>query len=221
MDVVIPLRDRPSSFGDLELRFALRSIEKYFPVRDVWCVGIPREWLSVNWIEQPDSIGSYDTRHESVRQKILRACENPFISDPFALWNDDIFLLKPIEEIPDYYDGTIQDRLKDTTSGYAERMRKTIPYSDGRNYEVHTPVMIDKNVFKRVSKEGMLNRNPHCSLSKRKKVQIEDPKLYNHNSHLNFHEWKQGKTMFSTTDFSFHYILPKMNQMYPEPSRWE
>ena len=221
IDVVIPLRDKPSTFMDLELRFALRSIERYFPVRDVWCVGIPRDTFALNWIEQPDLEGGYDTRHESVRQKILKACENPFISDPFALWNDDFFLLRTVNNLPDYYDGTIEDRLKDTTSGYAERMKRTIPYSDGRNYEVHTPVMIDKKLFKKVTKEGMLYRNLHCSKSKREKVQIQDPKLYNHNEHLDFRKWRQDKWMFSTSDISFHYILPQMRKMYPEKSRWE
>lgn len=220
-DIVIPLRDRPSLYNDMELKYCLRSIEKHIEFGDVWCVGIPRDWLSVNWISKPDLQGEYDQRHDSVRQKILAACDNPFISDPFILMNDDFYLLRDIDELHDYYDGTIQERLKNTATGYRERMHATIEHSDGRNYEVHTPVVIHKEIFKSATKEGALYRNLYCSASPTEKVPIKDPKLYRKAEHYNFREFCKRNWMFSTSEFSFALLMKEMERLYPEKSRWE
>ena len=220
-DVVIPLRDRPSLYNDLELKYCLRSIDKHMNVRDVWCVGIPRDWLSVNWIEQGDLQGHYDSRHESVRNKILKACNNPFISDPFILFNDDFMLLRDIDELHDYYDGTIEHRLRNTATGYRQRMEATMPYSDGNNYEVHTPVLIYKELFKSVTKENMLYRNIYCSASPTEKVEIKDPKLYTRKDHDSFRDFAKWNWMFSTSEFSFALLLKEMARLYPGKSRWE
>lgn len=190
-------------------------------VRDVWCVGIPRDWLSVNWIEQGDLEGAYDSRHESVRQKILRACDNPFISDPFILSNDDFFLLRDIDTLHDYYDGTIEQRLYNTATGYRKRMEATIPYSDGRNYEVHTPLLIYKDLFREVTRENMLYRNVYCSASPTEKVKIKDPKLYTREQHESLKGFAKTNWMFSTSEFSLALIYPDMERMYPEKCRWE
>ena len=221
MDIVIPIRDRPSLYNDVELQYSLRSIDKYFPVRDVWCVGIPREWLSVNWIQTPDMPGKYDGRHESVRQKILSACDNPYVSDPFVLWNDDFFLLRHVSELHDYYDGTIADRIKNTAPGYRKLMESSIPHSDGNNYEVHTPVIIYKDLFKEATRPSALYRNIYCSSSPTEKVEIRDPKLYNKQEHMEFRDWVRDKWMFSASEFSFAFLMKEMGRLYPEKSRWE
>ncbi len=221
LDVIIPLRDRPSLYNDMELKYCLRSIDKHMNVRDVWCVGIPRDWLSVNWIPHPDIQGNYDERHESVRRKILKACRSPFISDPFLLFNDDFFLLRGIDHMYDYYDGTIPDRLKDAAAGYRKRMEATIPYSDGKNYEVHTPVLINKKLFIEVAREGMLYRNIYCSASDTEKKSIKDPKLYLRSDHDKFRDFAKQNWMFSTSEFSFALLMKDMDRLYPEKSRWE
>ena len=217
IDVVIPLRDKPSLYNDEELRYCLRSIEKYMDVRDVWIVGNPRDWLSVNWISMGDGEG---TRFNSAHAKIRKACENDHISDPFILFNDDFFLLKPFNEFPDYYDGTLEQRIESSGGDYLSILKKSKPFSDGNNYATHTPVCIDKEIFKTIP-AGISYRIAYGARSGNKKEQMKDPKIYNKGDHFNFKEWKRGKSMFSTSDFSFHYILPQMKKLYPEKSRWE
>ena len=220
IDIVIPVRDAPSMYDDLELKFCLRSIEKHMPgVSSVWLIGIPRPHLSVYWIEQPDE---GPTRYDSTRKKLLAACACPHVSDPFLLFNDDFFLLRPPPpEIPDYYDGTIHERIASAGGDYRAAMIETLPYSDGRNYGVHVPLVIDKALFKRTARPGMLYRNVYCSASPRPKAQMADPKIYNHEDHLNFRRFIQGKWMFSASEHSFAYIYSHMKQMYSDKSRWE
>ena len=217
MDVVIPLRDKPSVYNDEELRYCLRSIDKYMDVRDVWVVGQPRDWLSVNWIPLSDQVKS---RYSSAHRKIRAACDNPFVSDPFVLFNDDFFLLKPTEEFPDYYDGTLQQRINSSGGDYLNMLKKSQRFSDGKNYATHTPALIKKEIFKTIP-EGISYRIAYGSRSGNEKKPIKDPKIYNQKDHFDFREWVKGKAMFSTSDFSFHYILREMKQLYPEPSRWE
>ena len=221
IDVVIPLRDRPSIYNDMELKYCLRAIDKYFPVRDVWIIGTPRDWLSVNWIEQADLQTNYDARHEAVRQKLIKACENPYISDPFALFNDDFILTKPIKELHDYYDGTIDDRLKSAGGGYRDKMLRSKELSkDGLNYETHVPCMIDKKNFKHTVK-GALYRNIAVSYSKREKVPIKDPKLYTKKDHQNFRELCRQNWCVSLAEISLAHVMTTLERMLPNPSRWE
>src|SRR5690554_251908 len=217
IDVVIPLRDIPSPYNDEELRYCLRSIEKYMDVRDVWVVGQPRDWLSVNWIPLSDRVKS---RFGSAHLKIRAACDNPFVSDPFVLFNDDFFLLKPLKEFPDYYDGTLEERIESAGGGYLNILKKSKSFSDGKNYATHTPVSIDKEIFKTIP-EGISYRIAYGSRSGNEKKEMKDPKIYNQKDHFDFRQWIKGKSMFSTSDFSFNYILKDMKCLYPEPSRWE
>lgn len=216
IDVVIPLRDRPSPYNDEELRYCLRSIEKYMDVRDVWVVGQPRDWLSVNWIEETDG----GSRFGSAHRKIRAACDNPFVSDPFVLFNDDFFLLKPLKDFPDYYDSTLQERIASAGGDYLNMLKKSQSFSDGKNYATHTPVSIDKEIFKTIP-EGISYRIAYGSRSSNEKKEMKDPKIYNQKDHFDFRQWVKGKTMFSTSDFSFHYILREMKSLYPVASRWE
>lgn len=219
MDLVIPLRDVPSMYDDEELRYALRSIDKHFDAGDVWCVGSPREWLTVNWIDKRDD---QRYRFENARQKVAEACKCPAISDPFVLWNDDFFLLKDTStDLPDYYDGTIQDRIASAGGDYRALMERTLPYSDGRNYSVHVPMVIHKELFLKTQREGMLFRNVYGSASPNKKAEIKDPKMYRKEHHQNFMQFIKGKWVFSTSEFSFKWIADRMDRMYPHKSRWE
>lgn len=217
VDVVIPLRDKPSVYDDEELRYSLRSIDKHMDVRDVWVVGQPRGWLSVNWIPATDA-GS--TRYNSAYRKIMKACYNPYVSDPFVLFNDDFFLLKRLNEIPDYYDGTLKDRIKTTGGEYFKMLKKSLDYSDGKNYAVHTPVVIHKELFKRIP-EGVSYRVVYGSMSDNKKEQLTDPKIYDKEHHMEFRKWVRDKWMFSASEFSFAFLMKEMGRLYPEKSRWE
>lgn len=216
IDIVIPLRDRPSLYNDKELSYCLRSIERFFPVRDVWMIGEPRPYLSCNWIEMSDGKGS---RHESVRQKIMAACENPYISDPFVLFNDDFVLTREITMLHDYYDGTIEKRLKTAGGEYRERMLESQELSkDGLNYEVHVPALIDKDLFKK-TKEGSLYRNVCLSHSKREKVEIRDPKMYTKDQHSR--GFIRSHWCISLSEASIPYVHRELDRMFPEKSKWE
>ncbi len=216
-DVVIPLRDKPSLYNDVEILYCLRSIEKYMDVNDVWMIGTPREYLSVNWIQCKD----LPNRFESVRQKLLKVSENPYISDPFILFNDDFILTQKVNELPDYYEGTLDDRLKTSGGNYREAMMLTKKHSqDNRNYSIHVPCFMDKKAIKKTIKGG-LSRNIILSHSKRDKVEMIDPKLYNKERHNSFNEFCKQNWCVSLAEGSLSQVMRDLERMFPEPSRWE
>src|SRR5690554_408802 len=112
MKIIIPLRDIPSAYP--EIRYCLRSIEKYYPT-DVYIVS-KIKIKGTNHIYYEDKTHN---RYENVRQKVLKACE--VLDEPFILMNDDMYFLeKP--DFPDWYDGTIEERIGGNNT-YMQMMR--------------------------------------------------------------------------------------------------
>ena len=196
MKIVIPFKDKPSPYA--ELKYCLRSIEKYYPT-DVFIVS-KLKVKGTNHIHYEDKTLN---RYENVRQKVLKACD--VLKEPFILMNDDIYFLQE-PQFPDWYDGTIEERIGGNNS-YMQMMRKTMSLSqDGLNYCVHGPMVIEPDLFKSVTVEGLPFRNIYGSYSNREKREIKDPKMRTKKDHSKPEKFIQGKPFFSTSDFSLKLI---------------
>lgn len=144
-----------------ELRYSLRSVEENFKYRDVWFYGgcpsglKPDHHVAVNQT-QP-------SKWERVRNMMMRACENDNITEDFWLFNDDFFVLKPVnEDIPAYHNGSIyrqivrvEDRHGMTSNDYTRRLRhlaQTLERAnkDCVNYGVHNPMLINRKKMSEV-----------------------------------------------------------------------
>lgn len=150
MDIVYILRNDIE--GD-ELRYSLRSL-KNLPHDKVWFFGGTRDDL------KPDRQVYFEQKGVSVWQRVCstieEVCKNKEVSEDFYLFNDDFFIMKPVEEVPYYYDGTLLKRIeniKKKTNGlgslYSRKLEETRlllmqEHKKTYNYAVHVPMVINK-----------------------------------------------------------------------------
>ena len=153
LDIVIIYKNQGSSE---ELRYCLRSIDKNFPHRKViisgdlpnWCTNVVHIPLKPS--QKPRSCW------EDQAYKVLNACKEEQVSDNFVYFNDDIFALRPVAELPNWYlDSLLEDVMQRSkkhmmNNKFIVGMRNThkllkdkgvdVPLS----YEVHLPMVFRK-----------------------------------------------------------------------------
>ena len=140
-----------------ELRYSLRSLEKNFPHRKVWVYGEKPDWC------KPDEfVGVLQTRNwkntkwDNVRQMHRKVARNPQITEDFVLFNDDFYVMKPINGLPYYYNGSLFTLIKDIeyrrsgrASNYTKLLRRArsalcLIGRDTNNYELHLPMVLNR-----------------------------------------------------------------------------
>lgn len=138
-----------------ELRYSLRSVEKNFPHKRVWFYGGKPDGI---W---PDEFVAYiqedTTKWQKVRNTLELVCKNDNITENFWLFNDDFFVMKPVENPTNYYDGTLEDRIAKIEgaifgqqSEYSRLLRhlvqtlKAAGIDKPLNYAHHTPMLINR-----------------------------------------------------------------------------
>ena len=142
-----------------EFRYSLRSVCKNMPFNRVWVFGgCPRSIVPDVRIRVEQE---GDTEWDKVHAMFKLAAENKELSDDFILFNDDFFIMKPIDRIDPYYCDTLENHVKGLGKGpYASMLagideelkkRKLPTYS----YELHTPFIFNK---KKLLK--LINNNP-------------------------------------------------------------
>ena len=149
-DIVYILRDNIDPY---ELTFSLRTVERNFPCRSVWFICGQPKGLTPDGAIRHKQTGQ--NKWERIRSSMWRALECPDITEDFFLFNDDFFIMQPVDEdaFVNYTDGTLEDRIAQlghsplnhygATLYKAEQELKII----GRptlNYEVHLPMLFNK-----------------------------------------------------------------------------
>lgn len=148
MDLVY-LYTRPSHGDTTELRYSLRSAEKFLDFDRVIIVGDMPDLLTNVYHISLGDIGN--NHHKNAAQKILAVAHNPDISDDFILMNDDFFLLKPHKPMP-YYALTLEHwfKIHPQLTWKREKMLKTMQLQgdDINVFEVHAPMILNKQKIK-------------------------------------------------------------------------
>lgn len=140
-----------SHWHNNEIRYSLRSVEKYFKYRKIFVIGEKPEWLTgVTHIPETDT---NDNKLMNARAKYLIAANDSRISKDFILMNDDFFFLKEIKTIPYYSRGTIDEMIKrhPTKRGYyysslvdTKNKLSAMGIEKVKDYEVHCPIILNK-----------------------------------------------------------------------------
>lgn len=193
-DIVIPCR----SGENRELRYALRSLEAFFPYRYIWIVGSWPRWV------RPDHEHLTTVRRPTLRPKYRTtrahyrwACDHPDVTDPWVMWNDDFFLLRPLVSLPPIHRGRILDvepQFATWQSKWAIGLRETHRLlrrlQPGRtlySYDIHTPMLCHKATMLRALNiaDHMNATAPHVrtiygNLQRIGGTPLRDPKTYSH-----------------------------------------
>lgn len=155
LDVVYFVKD---GVRNEEFRYSLRSLCDNMPFRRVWVFGgcpiniVPDIRIRV---EQEGK-----TKWDKVHAMFMLACENKELSDDFILFNDDFFIMKPMDKIETIHRGLLEDHVKVLgKSPYATMLsgidkelkeRKLSSYS----YELHTPFIFNKKKLLKLLKDN-------------------------------------------------------------------
>lgn len=152
MDIVIPLGTE-SKWADNELRFALRSIEKNLTgYRNVIIVGHCPKWVqNVVHIRKEDRAGK---KQFSIFQKTLAAFDHPETTDTIAFWNDDHFLMEPmdVKDFRYWYDGTIDEWGQKAVGNYKNAINNTAGLTGLNRFytDIHTPILYQRAKFRKL-----------------------------------------------------------------------
>jgi len=154
-DVVIPLSDQ-SKWQNNELRYCLRSLDKYFTDLGEIYVLSPADlpWLqNAHLIYKNDPLKS--NKDGNLVNKVLHACRLPELSEQFIRLSDDQLFLQPtgIEFFAPFYLFNLKEKHQRWWSGkWKARMRRTMDYLTERqlpafHFDTHSPQLYDKSKF--------------------------------------------------------------------------
>jgi len=146
MDIVYFVREGDDNE---ELRYSLRSLVN-IPHGTVHIVGYKPCWVkNVNHIP----VEQTGIKNTNTTRNLYVAAESEEVSDNFILMNDDFFIMKPIEEIPNLNRGYIVDvaeYYQQFNSPYFKGMVEThnyilsLGYKSPLSYELHVPMVMNK-----------------------------------------------------------------------------
>lgn len=236
IDIVFPL-GRGSIWADNEIRYSLRSIEKHLSnYRNIWIIGqCPSFLKDVRLIPFEDT---QLNKEANIYQKILRACNEPEISDDFLFFNDDHFLLQDFvaDQFPYYHKGTLDSLIQRHPHGrgYFNCIRKTIKtLRDHRHntlhFDIHTPIIYNKAKFVEVMpqydwghKIGLVVKSMYCNTLKIEGERILDCKIGGPMIAQEIYEKIKDKKVLSIGNKVLGPQLEiVLNELYPTKSRWE
>ena len=153
VDIVFPLRTFSAHEDNLELRYALRSIEKYLTgYRNIIVVSK----AAPTWLKNVTVIDAFDDsqRKEMNFFAAILASATQSDADYIQVWCDDFAVLRELDadkvlplangrDLTDHPGGSIdwQRRLKLTAEALRKRRKPTM------NFESHTPGMFERKKF--------------------------------------------------------------------------
>ena len=151
---------KPSEINN-DLKYSLRSVEKFCNYRHIWFVGYKPIWTKN--IKYIPTIQNKDKWKNSITN-YKAACNCPLVSDNFVLMNDDFFAINKIKDWDNNLNvclGTLQNTAKkyenkDKTSRWQNAFKYAIDLltelncPNMYNYEAHLPMVINKQKFLRM-----------------------------------------------------------------------
>jgi uncharacterized HAD superfamily protein/hypoxanthine phosphoribosyltransferase len=168
VDVVYPL-GTGSKWQDNELRYSLRSLEKFFPnLGRVFIVGHKPAWLT-GVIHIPFADSFRKNKDANLISKVLAACEHPAgLTAKFLRLSDDQLFLKMVrfEEMAPLHLGNLVGRNeKFWSGGWKRKLRTTRDHLQANgfgaiHFDAHAPAPYDRESFVRVMAEHPWRETP-------------------------------------------------------------
>ena len=170
-----------------ELKYSIRSIVANCNVDNVWVVGGRPSWYTGEYIEVKQNLSKYKNAHNNFKT----ICNSSEIPENFIFMNDDFFVMKQTENITTYFDRTLLNKIERYESilgrnSYINRMKTThqkllsMQIESPLNYEIHVPMLINKNNFKKVvgMNHNLLYRSMYGNIYNIQGSEMEDVKVY-------------------------------------------
>lgn len=153
MDIVIPLHEW-SGTKNAELKYALRSFEKFLPKTDrLILIGFKPDWIT-----NATLIPFRDDPQPAFREANIFLKLQQYLKtigseqEEFIYTNDDHFLLKPFDPRPPYpHKGTLLESFnkRRPDDPYRKCIDNTIKITSNKllDFDVHAPMLINSSIF--------------------------------------------------------------------------
>lgn len=214
-----------------ELRFSIRSLQNLKQVKNVWVIGGKPKWYTGNHVEVT---GSDKYNHAITNLHVLT--KNAKISEKFVLMNDDFYVIKPVNKLEYYYEGTLSDKIVkynqfNPNSKYTKYLQKTRDLllkqtrTEPLSYELHIPMVLTKTGLKEALKYNVLWRSYFGNTNNVGGEEMKDVKIY-HPTARDPNRFKydanQHVSFISSEDRSFLYVRDRvLRNLFPQPSKYE
>jgi len=154
------------------------------------------------------------------------------VSDPFLMFNDDFYVMHPMEKVPILHTGSLQATIEAHVKGtsYREAMEKSAAVlapseaKDPKGYEVHCPMEFEKLALSLVLSlgekiKGYQYRTAYGNLQNIGGIQCSDVKVYRGDKGNAYASW----ALLSTSDrtFKFHPVGRYIREQFKEASPYE
>lgn len=236
-DIVIPL-GRGSTCANEELRYSLRSIEKYaLGVGKVYIIGEKPHFISDEVIHIPHK--DRFQKEANIKEKILKACSIPELSEMFCFTNDDIYWLRStdVETIPFFRKGgtdLAQNRAA-FKSTYGVSIANTVWSLSENNlplhhFDIHVPILYNKNVFPVIMSRydwrvnnGYVIKSLYCNTLKIQGAALKDNKINTNAGSLAIkNAFRSRNVWVSSSDRCLNdFFWRTVDRMFPYKSRFE
>jgi hypothetical protein len=226
---------RPGDVNE-ELRYSLRSLRNV-PHGRVFMVGHTPPW--VRNVESVD-VKQIGSKWKNSTKNMYTACVHPEISDDFIYMNDDMFVLQPISRVGPMNRGPIDEVIaeyRSRLSGLTSRRRYLMGMQDTAlllqregfkrseilSYELHVPMMVNKQIMTDAIKLGwslpvLHKRTVYGNLAKLGGIRVLDVKVCEERP-----SWSPQWPFISTDDKSFrsHPAGEHVRSRLQGPSEYE
>lgn len=226
LDIVYCLKNGNEDFD--ELRYSLRSLEN-FPHRNIWIYGGCPNWVkNVRHVPMVQPL----TKWQNSTRMLEEACRNNEISKDFVWFNDDFFIMKPVEKLEYWHDRTLRERADDfrtrlqPTSRYGATLLAVSAALENagkptKNYALHIPIIFNRYQFLAMCRKYpsiIHGRSPYANEYEVDSIQHPDVKIYDLHSEI-----PEDAIFASTTNTSFEQgLVGKMiRQAFPNPCEYE
>ena len=226
-----------SKFKNNEIRYSLRTLEKFIPnATRVIVVGEDPGFLSkeVDFYPMPEAVGNKEYR---IAKKIEWSCKKDVVTEPFLFMNDDFFLTQTInpETYPFYHKGQLnQDppnnlyrKSLHNTDAFLRSQKKTTLH-----FDVHMPIIYDPEkfmqlasawIFSKTLSSGLVVKSVYANtfLNPNQSVQINDVKLSKLKTPQDFKRL-ENRDVFSCSDAGWlQGVGMHLAKQFPNKSKYE
>ena len=233
-----------STWNNNEIRYSLRSIEKYARgVGNIFIVGELPDFLSkgIMHIKADDIFNPNQNADGNIATKVLAACADDRLSDDFLFINDDHILLKPLHlsEMPAFHKGDM-NFFPDTTwtlNFWRGRLKRTMEVLNQKgltafHFDCHTPILFNKNKFPQVMSNfpytegiGLTMKSLYGnSIYSKSGVLLSNEKktVFKYYTNAQLNQRLEGCGFMSFNDFGLNGAFKLwLDARFPDPSRWE
>lgn len=224
---------RGSQHGNLELRYALRSLERFCPwVRKVWVVGEDPGFLSpaVGFIPAPDCCSHF--KDASIIGKLVEAAKHPEVAERFLCCSDDQYVTQPCAwedfrprwlRIWSESDAQWYER-----SGWHRNLRDTLRlFGEGARYfEPHIWAPMEKSKLLDMAEKRAWRDSKACVVFSLYYNHVREPGMDGKGGdHLYVHGAEQATAArhiaYADQAFNSPQFRAALERLFPAPSRFE